>query len=345
MIRKSSIIPTDISSSREYYGLNNSQDIYKGTSFKFSGEWTANTHYFNDEYIIDFVTHIDEETGEMAMWACNRNHLSDYMNEPKKGSRFWSFVMSGSTGATGQVYIPSVDSNGNLVFKLSDEPANSTINIASIKGEDGRDGINGVDGKNGKDGKVYIPSVKDGIMTFTLSDSGRAEYRVNINDFKGEKGDSGKPVELKIEKSIDKGIEELYYREEGSKEWIKLGKVGGNPGRSPKIAVINDNDTDLRNDRICWKYDGWDEMDWVTLCYLDDLRGDSISDIQIDDEGHLEVTTSYKRRNEQGEILEETSVYKTNGTVLPEFRAGHTDTLSNESEAKVSVNKTGDPKV
>ena len=185
MVRKSSIIPTDISSSREYYGLNNSQDIYKGTSFKFSGEWTANTHYFNDEYIIDFVTHIDEETGEMAMWACNRNHLSDYMNEPKKGSRFWSFVMSGSTGATGQIYIPSVDSNGNLVFKLSDEPANSTINIASIKGEDGRDGINGVDGKNGKDGKVYIPSVKDGIMTFTLSDSGRADYKVNINDFKG----------------------------------------------------------------------------------------------------------------------------------------------------------------
>ena len=51
MVRKSSIIPTDISSSREYYGLNNSQDIYKGTSFKFSGEWVRGTHYFNDEYV------------------------------------------------------------------------------------------------------------------------------------------------------------------------------------------------------------------------------------------------------------------------------------------------------
>jgi hypothetical protein len=29
---------SDTISSREYYGLNNSQDIYKGTSFKFSGE-------------------------------------------------------------------------------------------------------------------------------------------------------------------------------------------------------------------------------------------------------------------------------------------------------------------
>lgn len=35
---KKSIIPLNINSSREYYGLNNSQDIYKGTSFKFHGE-------------------------------------------------------------------------------------------------------------------------------------------------------------------------------------------------------------------------------------------------------------------------------------------------------------------
>jgi hypothetical protein len=38
MNKRRGIIPNDISSSREYFGLNNSQDIYKGTSFKFSGE-------------------------------------------------------------------------------------------------------------------------------------------------------------------------------------------------------------------------------------------------------------------------------------------------------------------
>lgn len=53
---RNNITPFDISSSREYYGLNSSSDIYKGTSFKFSGEWTLNTHYFNDEYIINFVS-------------------------------------------------------------------------------------------------------------------------------------------------------------------------------------------------------------------------------------------------------------------------------------------------
>lgn len=91
MARKSSIIPTDISSSREYYGLNNSQDIYKGTSFKFSGEWTANTHYFNDEYIIDFVTYpYLNDNGEevMAMWACTRNHLSQDGSKPMMNSRY-----------------------------------------------------------------------------------------------------------------------------------------------------------------------------------------------------------------------------------------------------------------
>jgi hypothetical protein len=56
-MRKNNVIPIDISSSREYYGLNNSSDVYKGTSFKFSGEWHDGMHYFNDEYIVDFVSY------------------------------------------------------------------------------------------------------------------------------------------------------------------------------------------------------------------------------------------------------------------------------------------------
>lgn len=214
MVRKSSIIPTDISSSREYYGLNNSQDIYKGTSFKFSGNWIPNTHYFNDEYIVDFVTHpYVNENGEevMAMWACVRNHLSQVDSEPKMNSRYWTYVMSGSTGLPGQVYVPKVDSSGNLIFSLSDEPSSSIINISTIKG---KDGVNGKDGKNGTDGKVYIPSVKDGVMTFTLADSGLAAYRVDVKDFKGEKGEAGKPVEIKV--LPESGDRVLYYREEGA---------------------------------------------------------------------------------------------------------------------------------
>ena len=236
MVRKSSIIPTDLSSSREYYGLNNSQDIYKGTSFKFSGNWMPNTHYFNDEYIIDFVTYpYTNHNGdsEMAMWACSRNHLSS--NPPSLDSREWTYVMSGATGLTGQTYVPSVDKSGNLIFTLSEEPSSSIINIATIKGKDGVDGKNGKDGQDGKDGKVYIPSVKDGIMTFTLADSGMAAYRINVDDFKGEKGESGKPVEIKV--LSESGDRVLYYREEGTSNWIKAGNVGGQPGKSPKLTV------------------------------------------------------------------------------------------------------------
>lgn len=346
MVRKSSIIPTDISSSREYYGLNNSQDIYKGTSFKFSGEWVSNTHYFNDEYIIDFVTARDEETGEMAMWACSRNHLSSDGNRPQKNSRFWTFVMSGATGEPGQVYVPSVDSNGNLIFSLSDEPANDVINIKTIKGDPGRDGIdgiNGVDGRDGKDGKVYIPSVENGMMVFTLSDPSRATIKVNVKDFKGEKGDDGKPIEVKVINN-NQGSRTLYYRVEGTSEWIEAGVVGGMPGKSPKLTVWFDDNSDIRDDQIRWGYDGVPVSEWTTLCYLDDLRGDSITGVEINRDGQLEISTSYKRKTESGEVLTETSVYSTSNTVLPTFKAGYTNTVSPDDQANVTISKTSDPK-
>ncbi len=37
-MRNNDIIPSDTSFSREHYGLNNTTDIYRGTSFKFSGK-------------------------------------------------------------------------------------------------------------------------------------------------------------------------------------------------------------------------------------------------------------------------------------------------------------------
>ena len=342
MARKSSIIPTDISSSREYYGLNNSQDIYKGTSFKFSGEWVANTHYFNDEYIIDFVTYPylnDEGEEVMAMWACTRNHLSQAGSEPMMNSRYWTYVMSGATGAAGQVYVPKVDASGNLVFTLSNEPSASVVNIATIKGKDGVDGKDGKNGLDGKDGKVYIPSVKDGIMTFSLADSGMAAYRVDVKDFKGEKGEAGKPVEIKI---LPEGPDRvLYYREEGASNWIKAGNVGGQPGKSPKLTVWFDDNSDIRDDQIRWGYDGVPVSEWTTLCYLDDLRGDSVTGVEVNDDGKIEITTSYKRKTENGEYLIESSTYTSENSVLPTFKQGYTNTLSPDDDAHVTVTKAG----
>lgn len=156
--------------------------------------------------------------------------------------------MSGTTGAAGQIYVPKVDASGNLVFTLSNEPSASIINIATIKGKDGVDGKDGKNGLDGKDGQVYIPSVKDGVMTFTLADSGMAAYRVDVKDFKGEKGEAGKPVEIKI--LPEAGDRVLYYREEGASNWVKAGNVGGQPGKSPKLTVWFDDNSDIRDDQI-----------------------------------------------------------------------------------------------
>lgn len=111
MRNRNNIIPIDISSSREFYGLNNSSDIYKGTSFKFSGPWTERTHYFNDEYIVDFVSH------NGSLWGCQRTHLSDEAHQPNDRSTFWTKIV---TGVKGQIYVPTVK-DGKLIFELSDE--------------------------------------------------------------------------------------------------------------------------------------------------------------------------------------------------------------------------------
>lgn len=81
--------------------------------------------------------------------------------------------------------------------------------------------------------------------------------------------------------------------------------------------------------------------EWWTLCFLDDLRGDSITGVELDEKGRIEVTTSYKRKTENGEFLIETSTYKTESSVFPTFKQGYTHTLSPDDDAHVSVVKTG----
>lgn len=77
---------------------------------------------------------------------------------------------------------------------------------------------------------------------------------------------------------------------------------------------------------------------------MDELRGDSISKIDINNSGQLEIETSYSRRNSKGEYLQKSSVYKTENTVLPEFVHGSTTTISYDSKANVTVSKTSNPK-
>lgn len=130
----------DLQNSREYMGAYNSRDFYKGTSFKMAGEWMTNIHYFNDEYIIDFVAF------EGALLSCTRSHTSSSLNMPElvweedkiigiKPNLFWAFVMAGVEGPTGKVWVPEIN-NGILSWKESNTPPSST-SISDLKGPAG----------------------------------------------------------------------------------------------------------------------------------------------------------------------------------------------------------------
>lgn len=73
---KTNIIPGGITSSSNNCGIFNSRQYYKGTSFKMSGEWTIDTNYFNDEYIVDFIAYGG------ALLSCTKSHISTDENKP-----------------------------------------------------------------------------------------------------------------------------------------------------------------------------------------------------------------------------------------------------------------------
>lgn len=237
------LTPFDVSSSREYYGLNSSSDIYKGTSFKYSGQWATNTHYFNDEYIVDFVS------WNGSLWACQRNHLSTDGTVPSENSRYWTFVLSGVEGKT---YIPKVK-DGILTFELQDGKIPESIELASLKGADGKNGIDGIDGAPGKNGATYIPDqeINNGFLTFRSNQTNDV-IKVDVSSLKGDKGDAVVP-EFKLIKDEDTGSMELIWRVDNQK-WTSLGSIGG---KSPKLMRVlstvknpDKQDETLLNDRI-----------------------------------------------------------------------------------------------
>lgn len=198
-MRKTSILPdVDLQNSMEYYGMYNSRDFYKGTSFKMSGEWSANTHYFNDEYIIDFVS------WDGSLWACQRSHLSSVGNEPNVNSRFWTEVI---TGVEGKAYVPSLDEDGNLIFSLEGNPPTEPIDLTSFKGEPGKDGTDGAsayeiakeqDPSIGTEeewikslqGLTYKPIKIENNLLYFQAENGQT-ITVSTENIKGDKGDKG----------------------------------------------------------------------------------------------------------------------------------------------------------
>ena len=431
-MKKNNILPTiDLQNSREYSGAYNSRDFYKGTSFKMAGEWITNTHYFNDEYIVDFVSF------EGALLSCIRSHTSSSLNMPElvrendkiigiKPNLFWAFVMAGVEGPVGKVWVPEVK-NGIISWKLDDETPTSipstniigpqgpegktpvlgllkkgdlyylTVNGEPLKdpeteenvpvqgpkgdtgntgpkGADGKtpvfkiensnwmlsydnnkwenlgkatgeNGVDGQDGKNGKDGITPYLRIENGRWMLSMDnqsswkDIGQAtgargpEGRPGIDGRNGRDGKDGEDGISPILKITDN---KWYVSYNDGATWQVLGRsIGdqGEPGKTPKLIRVFGDPATLLDDRILWGYDGVPVSEWTVLCYLNELKGDSIKSVNITDaEGSLELT------------MESSKVITATGSVLPRFNAGTIETVEWDQNPSLVIDKTNAPR-
>lgn len=133
--------------SQDYYRMYSSRDFYRGTSFKMAGAWTPDTHYFNDEHIIDFIS------CEGALLYCLRGHLSSEWNKP-------NLIYKDDI-------IVGVESNPYWAFIMG----NSGKGQKGDKGDIGPIGPSGTDGKNGSDGIGVIPGGTTGQALVKKSDA------------------------------------------------------------------------------------------------------------------------------------------------------------------------------
>lgn len=356
-MKKNNILPTiDLQNSREYFGAYNSRDFYKGTSFKMAGEWMTNIHYFNDEYIIDFVAF------EGALLSCTRSHTSSSLNMPElvweedkiigiKPNLFWAFVMAGVEGPTGKVWVPEIN-NGILSWKESNTPPSST-SISDLKGPAGDTPIIGIKKDTSNNHYYWTVSINEK-TEWIFDDSGQRVLAEGLTGatgapgIPGEDGEDGITPQLKIE---DGYWFVSYDKNDPPKSWIKLGQAKGDKGntgatgaqgpqgpkgdsgRTPALVRKFGDPDNLTDDRILWGYLGDPTSEWVTLCYLEELRGDSIKSVNISDaEGHLELT------------MESSKVITSTGSVLPRFNAGTIETVEWDQNPSLVIDKTNAPR-
>ena len=435
-MKKNNILPTiDLQNSREYSGAYNSRDFYKGTSFKMAGEWITNTHYFNDEYIVDFVSF------EGALLSCIRSHISSSLNMPElvrendkiigiKPNLFWAFVMAGVEGPAGKVWVPEVK-NGIISWKESNTSPSSTpienlkgepgdtpivgikkdtlnntyywtvsingesprwildengqkISAQGLKGDPGKNGTDGKPGKNGADGitpefkienDYWFVSYDNGTNWTQLGkakgdrgatgekgkDAIQPKFRISLGNWEvsydkginwekvgratGSKGDPGKDgVDGRAGKDGKDGItpefkivnNNWYITYDEGISWKLLGRaIGdqGEPGKTPGLIREFGDPNNLTDDRILWGYIGDPTSEWTTLCYLEDLKGDSIKSVNISDaEGHLEIT------------MESSKVITSTGSVLPRFEPGTIETVEWDQNPSLVIDKTNAPR-
>lgn len=172
--------------SQDYYRMYSSRDFYRGTSFKMAGAWTPDTHYFNDEHIIDFIS------CEGALLYCLRGHLSSEWNKPNliykddiivgvESNPYWAFIMGnsgkGQKGDEGDIGPIGPSGTDGITPQLKIEDGRWLLSMdkgqtwQDIGQATGDPGQNGTDGKNGSDGIGVIPGGTTGQALVKKSDA------------------------------------------------------------------------------------------------------------------------------------------------------------------------------
>jgi hypothetical protein len=172
--------------SQDYYRMYSSRDFYRGTSFKMAGAWTPDTHYFNDEHIIDFIS------CEGALLYCLRGHLSSEWNKPNliykddiivgvESNPYWAFIMGnsgkGQKGDKGDIGPIGPSGTDGITPQLKIEDGRWLLSMdkgqtwQDIGQATGDPGQNGTDGKNGSDGIGVISGGTTGQALVKKSDA------------------------------------------------------------------------------------------------------------------------------------------------------------------------------
>lgn len=234
MKRINDIIP-DIDLQYSEYHPQNSRDYYKGTSFKMSGEWTVDTHYFNDDFIVSFVSFSG------ALLSCLQNHQSSEYNKPEliyddqekivgiKPNEYWNFILAGTEGPIGKTgdigkkgdkgdtpKISIVKDNNKYYWSVDGEILTDLITGNKIEAA-------GPQGIQGKPGQVYLPDIIGTDMVFTLTDTSVKNVKIDLSKFKG---DPGKTPRFNITKDGT-----LTYHYTGESTVYTLGNIIGPRGK------------------------------------------------------------------------------------------------------------------
>lgn len=245
---------------------------------------------------------------------------------------------TGPKGADGKTPVFKIE-NGNWMLSYDN---NKWENLGKAVGEDG---VNGKDGKNGKDGITPYLRIENG--RWMLSMDNQSSWK-DIGQATGARGPEGRPGtdgrNGRDGKDGEDGISPIlkitdnkwYVSYNDGATWQVLGRsIGdqGEPGKTPKLIRVFGDPATLLDDRILWGYDGVPVSEWTVLCYLNELKGDSIKSVNITDaEGSLELT------------MESSKVITATGSVLPRFNAGTIETVEWDQNPSLVIDKTNAPR-